>query len=502
MRKLLVLLGLCVQFMAVLHAQTDIDALRYSLNSVQGTARNMAVGNTMSTIGADISNVHTNPAGIAKFSATEIVITPGVSFYKSKSEFLGNTISQNKIKFQMANAGIAFGKHNSTEERKSKWSKPSFAMDLARLSNYNENYFMSGFNHDNSILNAYWEKLNDRSIITDSLAAVNTYPFDASLAFALGLITIDSLGNTRTATNNGNMTQELNIKRSGGMDEVAIGLASEYKDKLMLGISVGVPFVSYSENTILKEKDDSGYAAHLTSFSVENRLKSSGTGFNIKAGILYSPVRNLKISVSVQSPSLMFMKDKFYAHTEADYDSLNVILTADSPDGEYSYRYTMPWKVNTGVSYVHKYGFVAVDYELSDVSNSKFKFKTNSNADLVYEQSVNNSIKNKYGLTHTIKLGTEFKVQKFRIRAGFQYRTTAFDKSARPTNFKTDAFVYSGGVGYRGYHFFIDATYVQTQTKEMYIPYTIDSGFWLSSAPEAKLSLSKPAVFVSLGYKF
>ncbi len=502
MKKNVVFLGLLMSIVCLLHAQTDIDALRYSLTNFQGTARNISVGNTMSSVGADISNVHTNPAGLAKYSATEISVTPGVSFYKSNSEFLNNKISQNKIKFQLGSAGIVFGKRSADEENKKKWSKPTFAIDISRLSNYNEKYFMSGYNADNSILNAYWEKLNDRSVITDSMTAVTQYPFDASLAFALGLITIDTLGNTYTATNNGNMTQSIQINRTGGMDEAAIGIASEYKDKLMLGLSLGIPFVSYSENMILTEKDDSNYAAHLTSFSVENRLKTTGTGFNLKAGVIYSPISNLKIALSVQTPGLIFMKDRFYSHMEADYDSLSVILTADSPDGEFKYRYRQPWKMGLGASYVHKYGFVATEYELSDVSNSKFNFKSSAAADIAYENFVNSNIKNKYGLTHTLKVGTEFKIQKFRIRAGFQYRSTPFDKAAQPTAFKTYALTYSGGLGYRGNHFFVDATFVQTQTKEMYIPYTIDSSFWLSSAPEAKLSISKPAVFVTLGYKF
>jgi hypothetical protein len=47
------------------YAQTDVDALRYSTPAVQGTARNVALGNTMGTIGADISALSTNPAGIA-----------------------------------------------------------------------------------------------------------------------------------------------------------------------------------------------------------------------------------------------------------------------------------------------------------------------------------------------------------------------------------------------------------------------------------------------------
>jgi hypothetical protein len=191
------------------------------------------------------------------------------------------------------------------------------------------------------------------------------------------------------------------------------------------------------------------------------------------------------------------MKDAYQTHMEVDYASLSELLTGDSPDGASKYKYVQPWKLTAGAGYIHKYGLVSVEYELSDASNSKFMFNNSDVNDKVYENTVNNSIKAKYGLFHTIKGGVEFKFDPVRIRGGIQYRTSPFKSAAAPTEFSTAALTYSAGLGYRGKHFFADIAYVQTNFKQMFVPYSTNN----SDTPTANLSSKKPAIILTLGYK-
>lgn len=514
MKKTLVLFGLIAILIFNATAQTDIDALRYATSGLQGTARNIAVGNTMSTVGADISSTHNNPAGLAKFSATEITLSPGISFYKTNSNYLGNNSDASKVKFQISNFGVVIANRYKKESDSKKWNGLKVGVSLARLANYNESYFFKGYNDKNSLLNSYWEKLADINNIKTVSNAEEKYPFDASIAYQLDLLQTenDSLGNIytatyydgkdrnliTTATNNGNMLQEYSIQKTGGMDELAIGFASEYDSKFSIGASLGVPIINYTERIKLTETDTRDSAFDLNSFSNETYLKTSGVGFNVKIGVLYSPIKNLKLSLAFQTPGFIFMKDQYKTTMEADYASRTDILVGDSPDGRSSYKYVQPWRLNVGASYIHKVGFIAVEYELSDAQMSKFKLNA---SDVDYENFLNKQIKNKYGLFHTIKAGVEFKIQKFRLRGGIQYRTSPFDKAAAPTTIKTDALTYSGGLGYRTEHFFIDLTYVQTNTKELFVPYSIDTDFWKSTVPVATLKIKKPAIFFTVGYK-
>jgi hypothetical protein len=497
MRKQVFIYSLLTIFVSIAYAQTDADALRYSTPSVQGTARNVALGNTMGTIGAEISSLSTNPAGIAKFSSTEFSLSPAISIHRSKSTYLGNTISDGKIKFQITNVGFVIAKRYTTSSEKKKWNGLKFGFALNRLADFNEEYTFSSFNENNSLLTSYGDLLKDRSIIQSENDAETKYPFGASIAYQLGLITSDSIGNIYTAADSAGLKQDFSIKKSGGINEVAIGVASTYNDKIMFGASIGVPFINYTERVKLIESDSKNLVDDLNNFSNETYLKTSGVGFNVKVGIIAMPVKNLRLSLAIQTPGILFMKDAYQTHMEVDYASLSELLTGDSPDGASKYKYVQPWKLTAGAGYIHKYGLVSVEYELSDASNSKFMFNNSDVNDKVYENTVNNSIKAKYGLFHTIKGGVEFKFDPVRIRGGIQYRTSPFKSAAAPTEFSTAALTYSAGLGYRGKHFFADIAYVQTNFKQMFVPYSTNN----SDTPTANLSSKKPAIILTLGYK-
>lgn len=497
MRKQVIIFCLLSIVVSFAYAQTDVDALRYSTPSVQGAARNIAVGNTMGTIGADVSALSTNPAGIAKVSSTEFSLTPAIAINRTKSTYLDNTISDGKVKFQLANVGIVFAKRYTTNTEKKNWNGVKFGIAFNRVANFNEEYSFGGYNSKNSLLTAYGDLLKDRSVIQSDEDAQTKYPFGASIAYQLGLIVADSIGNIYTAADSVGLQQEFNIKRSGGINNVEIGLASAYKDKIMFGASLGIPIANYTERIMLKETDVNSFVDDFNNFSNLNYIKTSGFGVNLKIGIIAMPIKNLRLSLAVQTPGILFMKDVYSTSMEVDYASQSVLLTGDSPDGESKYKYIQPWKLTAGAGYIHKFGFVAVEYELSDASNSKFRF-TNATTDTkLYENSVNNTIKGKYGLFHTIKAGVEFKFDPVRIRGGVQYRTSPFKSASAPTQFSTTAITYSAGIGYRGKHFFADIAYFQTNTKELFVPYQTNAG----DVPVANLSSKKPAIAFTIGYK-
>lgn len=513
MRKQVILFSLLSIVVSFAYAQTDVDALRYSTPSVQGSARNIALGNTMGTIGADVSALSTNPAAIAKFSSTEFSLSPAIAINRTKSSYLENTVSDGKVKFQLTNLGIVFASRYVKQNEKKSWNGVKFGIALNRLANFNEEYSFGGFNSKNSLLTSYGDILKNRvgNGIYTTDDAEQKFVFGASIAYQLGLITSnsDSLGNIYTtdsinginaiytAADSAGLQQDFNIKRSGGINEVAIGIASTYKDKIMFGVSLGIPIVNYTERITLTESDPNGLVDDLNKYSNLNYLKTSGVGFNLKVGIIAMPIKNLRLSLAIQTPSILFMRDAYLTSMEVDYASQSVLLTGDSPDGASKYKYIQPWKLTAGASYIHKYGLVAVEYELSDAGNSKFRF-TNANTDTkFYENSVNNNIRGKYGLFHTIKAGVEFKFDPIRVRGGIQYRTSPFKSEAAPTQFSTSALTYSAGLGYRGKHFFADIAYFQTNSKELFVPYQAKN----TEVPVANLTTKKPAIVFTVGYK-
>ncbi|HRB68191.1 MAG TPA: hypothetical protein PLO32_10405, partial [Chitinophagales bacterium] len=165
MRKQVLLYSLLFILVSTLQAQTDIDALRYATPNVQGTARNASVGNTMGTIGAEISALSTNPAGIGKFSSTEFSITPAISINNTSADYLNQSQKTSKVNFQLNNLGVVISSRYANTSAAKKWNGLKFGFAINRLANFNEKYYFGGLNSQNSLLTSYGDLLKDRSII-------------------------------------------------------------------------------------------------------------------------------------------------------------------------------------------------------------------------------------------------------------------------------------------------------------------------------------------------
>ena len=97
----------------VLQAQNPDDALRTAWFTQNGTARNMATGGVMGSLGGDITANHVNPAGLGVFKTNEIVLSPGFGMNKNKFNYRGTDTSNSKNNFNYGTTGIILGSINS-----------------------------------------------------------------------------------------------------------------------------------------------------------------------------------------------------------------------------------------------------------------------------------------------------------------------------------------------------------------------------------------------------
>jgi len=484
-----------LSFAFTLRAQSDVDALRLSLQYNTGNARNLGVGNTMGSVGGDISNINTNPAGLGRISTTEFNITPAVTIFNSSSEYIGNKLEDTKLKFNLYNIGAVFGsKYGKTD---SKFGKIRFGISFNNIANLNQNFYMSGYNQHNSLVDRYYEQFLDNATTTNDLE--NMYPFGASLAYATDLIYFDTLDNGMySALNNGNVQQDIIIQRKGSLNEAAFALASNYNNKISFGATIGMPILNFTETTKHKETDKFDSSFNFNFFEQTNTYKMSGVGVNLKLGILAQPTKNVRLSLAFHTPSILFIDDAFNNKIDADYNTYTADAT--SPDGLVEYNLRLPWKLLTGASYINKYGFVSAEYELSDAGAAKYNYK-NANADIKEEQAqLNETIQDKYKLFHTIKLGVEGKFDPIRIRAGFQYQTTPFDNSVVVDANSQRNFIYSAGLGFRKKKFYADVAYQFVKGVESYTPYVLQYED-ASLQNTAQNSFKRSVVALTIGFK-
>ena len=131
---------------AVSIAQTPDDVLRYSYFPQHGSARNMAIGGAMGSLGGDISTLYVNPAGLGFYRTQEFVVSPGMILNKSKANYLGTDTLAKRNGADLGVSGFVLG----FNEKGSKWATQAFGIAINQTANFNNNVSTVGYNRISS----------------------------------------------------------------------------------------------------------------------------------------------------------------------------------------------------------------------------------------------------------------------------------------------------------------------------------------------------------------
>jgi hypothetical protein len=140
-----------------------------------------------------------------------------------------------------------------------------------------------------------------------------------------------------------------------------------------------------------------------------------------------------------------------------------------------------------------------VDYEYVDYSTMQYNFKSfSSTPEIAFENSLNQTISQKYGSASNVRVGGEFVYDIFRFRAGFGYYGTPFKSGIAVIGYDGSRTIVSGGAGIKTDNFSVDAAYIHSASKEFYQPYSLSS----EAVPGVGINRNTGNVVLTLGYKF
>lgn len=472
-------------------AQEPDDALRSAFFTQNGTARNMATGGAMGSLGGDISAANVNPAGIGLYKTREFVFTPSFNFNKNKANYRGTDTATKNNSFITGPIGFVFG---GVPKYAGSWASYAFSISYNQLANYNNHIQYSGYNDYSSFTEKYLEELTrDRA---DTNAALSNYIFGSSLAFRTflidtalvngqigykSLVPVSSVTNTSSGVN-----QTYNSDTKGGYNEVALSIAGNKKDKLYMGASLTIPIISYHRIFSYTEKDATNNPNNNFSYFTYNEtFNSSGVGIGLKLGAIFKPTESWRVGLAVHTPQLINFKDEIrssiiantegYAGTKSENsDNLN-----NGNPGVRNYNLLTPWRAIISASYVlgevedvkSQKGFVTADIEYVDYKAAKYSAQDQSNLGLVsYYDMVNATIKTNYKGNINMRLGGELKFDPFMVRLGAAFYGSPYADNS----LKANRTIFSGGLGYRNRGIFIDMAYAYTIAQDANFPYRLN----------------------------
>jgi hypothetical protein len=509
-----------ILFSSILFAQEPVDAIRYSWLTPKGTARAQAIGGAVTALGADITALYTNPAGLGVYKTSEFVFSPGISFTNNNTTYRGSSSTGSKTAFNYGPIGAVWGIPSAGN---SKWKNISIGVAFSQTANYNNNILLQGQNNKSSFSEKYIDQLINGNV-TDLASASNDYPYGASLAFNTYLIdTIaDNSGNVAGYFSNASVSsgvkQQQTISTKGGISDFSIGLGANYNDVFYIGGSLNINSLSYTRTSTFSEDDATNNPNNdFNYFEAQDYLKTAGTGISIKLGIILKPVDALRVGLSFHSPTWYSFKDTYTAAISADTEGYAGEQTQYSTDytqgypGEYNYRYRTPMRVGAGLAYIFgaegdvkaQKGFLSADIEYISYKNAAFKAEGGSSADdRSYFVDLNKVINNVFKSAVNVKIGGELKFETIMVRAGFNYYGNPYasnyfyNKQQDITN--ASRMNISGGLGWRNKGMFVDLTYIHQIITDAYYPYVLDVGEF----SPAKVNSTVGNILLTVGFKF
>jgi hypothetical protein len=490
MKRFLILCP-CFLFTIFLYAQLPEDAIRMSNARPSGTAREQAIGGAMGSLGGDISANYVNPAGLGFYKTGEIVLSPGWSFGTSNTGYLSNNSkSPSYNNFLLGTSGVVYGWSNEPDK------SSAISLAVSRSADFNGHVHYHGNNNYSSASEAYVEEFNASGLtINDAISspgisygtrmALYTYLVDTSQG-GLGP-TIFQPGKVLAA--GGDLGQNTDIRTSGGITEIALGIAGESHDKWYYGISIGVPIVNFDRTTQYTETDLSGNTNNdFNSYTYTEVYSAKGVGVNGRLGGIFRPNLNWRIGLAVHTPTFYSITDylsgNMVTNTEGyagvrtvNTDTLDQLAAASN---KLEYDLQTAWHILASGSYIFpgavtegKMGFITADVEFVANTNSKYSFPLDDNGNPVNDDSyfngVNSVIKSYYRNTFNFRLGGEYKVDELAFRLGGSYSTSPYSSSV----LKGSSMTVGGGLGYRKKGIFIDLTYVETILNDVNFPYRL-----------------------------
>jgi len=481
-----------------LSAQTTADALRFSQFGVGGTARTVAIGGAIGALGGDFSVISTNPAGLGIYQASEFTMTPSFFLSSVDAQLVDGgqgAFTEDNTNFNFNNIGIVFGKKVVNE--RSKWRTSNFSIGINRLANFN-----GGFSYQGTTTGSYVDFFQEQA---EGLLPEEFNDFDTGLAWDVGAIfdlELDRFYETDVELVPGAPIQKnQSIDRSGSINELVFGLGGYRGDKLMLGITLGVPIASFTERSVYQESDtEEDLIPFYNSLSYTQELETRGFGLNLKVGAIYRVSNAIRIGAAVHTPTRFRLTDDFQTSLVYDFTDDGTgndgALESSSPESTFDYDLKTPWRfIGSGALFIKRKGFISAEVEYINYGGASFKEPRTADGVSVntgFFNDLNQDVSDEFTSALLIRFGGEYALKKLRFRAGVNVAGTPFADESGFTNPE-----YSAGIGFREKKFFVDAVYTLSTTNEGFSPYTSNISQQLVTLDDQRNRL-----LLTLGFRF
>ncbi|MBR6445985.1 MAG: hemin receptor, partial [Prevotella sp.] len=382
MKKYLMIAAWAFAAMPVM-AQDTYEGARLLGSDLNGTARYVGMGGAMEALGADISTISTNPAGIGLFRKSTASLSFGLVSQQDVQKFDG--LNKTKMSFDQLGfvyssrissgsfINFAFNYHKSKNfnqilsaaNRLNGQSLNGLTYRKAEIGNVSGGGYDLDFNKDGELMG--WE--NSTSETSEYRA--QTY---SQLDYINANVLLLDANYKELMKNNESYifdmgADEFSFDRAhrGWINDFDINISGNSNDRFYWGVTVGVHDVNYkgyseySEGFVSTSGEDLGYA----NYGDERKIK--GSGFDITAGVILRPVMEspFRVGFSVKTPTWYDLTSENFtmAYNHSKYGAWKYGKSGES----YDFKLYTPWKFGLSLGHtIGNYLALGASYEYSD----------------------------------------------------------------------------------------------------------------------------------------
>lgn len=498
--RLFILAATMLSSFSVMQAQTSYEAAALLDTDLGGTARFVGMGGAMSALGADLSVMGTNPAGIGLYRSWDL----GMSFS-------GDWVTQ---RTQSNNArNRSFDSYGTVDNVGFVVANKVSNENILRFANFGFNYRnvkrfggkmgmasnLNGFSQTGQMAWQAYENVDN--VFTDDFDYDNPNGFyqknyydDPRIGW-LTLMGADGRLIDATALDGGNYygsdTNSYSEVLSGAINAYDFNLSFNFVDAVYLGITLTAYDVDRSLESAYTEYFEGG------DYTLRNFYRTTGSGYDFKFGAILRPFEesSFRIGVSATTPTVYRLRDynsaivnstiPFYDNVTGDEwtESFEMdTFDEDAYGGDCYTDYTMiaPAKVNVSVG-----GTIGTSLALG----AEYEYSNYGAAKLYYEDGNENTLMNDHTAEnftgqHILRFGAEkMFAGSFYTRLGYNYLSGGYKAEAWkmiPVNSVQTNTAYKNlrstnnftcGVGYRGDTFYADAALLYSLQKADFFPF-------------------------------
>lgn len=495
----------------------------YTMESVtsedlNGTARFIGMGGAMSALGADISTMGTNPAGIGLYRSADVATSLSLNALAEGQKF----DEHGKTRMSYDQAGIVYP---------IKMGNGSMRFFNVGFNYHKRKNFKSLIGADQLLANGAsqtWEMADVSSFFGGASMEENGTPLTnaGDQTYLLYENGVDANGYKEYNVYNG-VNNSYRKWTTGSIQQYDFNMSTNISDRYYFGITFGVynvdvdSYSGYMENLALNDGTSVG------DYLLTNARSLSGNGIDFKFGTIIYPIEGSSFRVG-----LSFSTPVWYSLTANCTSQIYSTIGGKKYDyrtevGDHDFNIRTPWKFNISAGGTIG-NFLALDaeYEYSDYSSASLSYDDSYDewgwgGNQTKDRELNREASKYLKGVSTVRLGAEAKLDYgLSLRLGYNYVSTPIKSNALQNQFINSASIdyntstnyvnlgdinrYTVGLGYKAKHFYTDFAWQYQQQSGDFYAFTTQRGnpSETNEAPCTKLKLDRSQFLLTLGYKF